>query len=102
MFGLNLSTQRRDMILELGVKEVIIGIDRDFIDIYDDSQVDFTPEYIAYRNNVIKIAKLFNGYCKVSCMYDGGSKLLGYKDSPTDKGKEVYERLYNNRMVINI
>lgn len=23
-------------------------------------------------------------------------------DSPTDKGKEIYERLYNNRMVINI
>lgn len=102
MFGLNLNKQRRDMILELGVKEVIIGIDKDFIDVYDDSQVNFTPEYIAYRNNVIKIAKLFNGYCKVSCMYDGESKLLGYKDSPTDKGKEIYERLYNNRMVINI
>lgn len=102
MFGLNLNKQRRDMILELGVKEVIVGVDRDFIDVYDDSQVDFTPEYIAYRNNVIKIAKLFNGYCKVSCMYDGESKLLGYKDSPTDRGKEIYERLYNNRMVINI
>ena len=93
MFGLNLNKNRRDMILELGVSEVIIGIDKDYTDIYDKT-------YATYCHNANKIATLFRGYCNVSVLYDD-KDLLGYKDSPTDKGKEVYEYLYNNRRVVN-
>ena len=92
MFGLNLNKNRRDMILELGVSEVIIGVDKDYTTIQDKA-------YTTYLHNVNKIATLFNGYCKVSVLYDNYG-LLGYKDSPTDKGKETYEKLYENRMVI--
>ena len=32
MFVMNLGKQRRDMILELGVSEVVIGIDKDYVE----------------------------------------------------------------------
>lgn len=92
MFGMNLGTMRRDMILDLGVSEVIIGIDKDYTE-QDD-------KFKAYINNVKKLARLFHGYCKVSVLYDEAN-LLGYKDSPTDKGEEIYEHLYKNRMVVD-
>ena len=61
-----------------------------------DAQTPFTT----YLHNVSKIAKLFHGYCKVTVLYDGDDD-LGYKDAPTDKGKEIYEKLYKNRMVVD-
>lgn len=100
MFGLNLGKNRRDMILELGVSEVVIGVDKDYIKYHDFTNEEEQRKYQAYCHNVEKIANLFNGYCKISVLYDGANELLGYKDSPTDKGKEVYEKLYNNRVVI--
>ena len=91
MFGMNLGKHRRDMILKMGVREVIIGIDKDYEDEIDE----------AYISNVRKIAGLFKGYCKCSVMYDADN-LLGHKQSPTDVNKEVYERLYQNRMTVEI
>lgn len=98
MFGMNLGKERRDMILELGVSEVVIGIDKDYIEHewLTDAQTPFTT----YLYNVSKIAKLFHGYCKVTVLYDNDDD-LGYKDAPTDKGKEIYEKLYKNRMVVD-
>lgn len=98
MFGMNLGKERRDMILELGVSEVVIGIDKDYVEHewLTDAQTPFTT----YLHNVSKIAKLFHGYCKVTVLYDGDDD-LGYKDAPTDKGKEIYEKLYKNRMVVD-
>ena len=99
MFGLNLNKQRRDMILELGVEEVVIGIDKDYTTLdYQDN----TKAYEVYCNNVVKIGKLFKGYCKVTCLWDGDLEQLGYKDSPTDKGKDVYECLYEHRKTLVI
>ena len=97
MFGLNLNKQRRDIILELGVSEVIIGIDKDYM--VKDFMTGKTTSYGAYCNNVIKIAKLFQGFCKVSVLYDARD-LLGYKDSPTDRGRHAYELLYKERVKI--
>ena len=92
MFGMNLGKMRKDMILRTGVSEVIIGIDKDY-------QSTDSAEFDAYVATVQKIAKLFRGYCKVSVLYDANN-LLGYKDAPTDKGREVYEELYHNRLVV--
>ena len=99
MFGMNLGKERRDMILELGVSEVIIGIDKDYIEhnYETDSQTPFT----SYLHNVNKIANLFHGYCKVTVLYDKDDD-LGYKDAPTDRGREIYEKLYHSRMKVGV
>ena len=93
MFGMNLGLRRRNQIIETGISEVIIGIDKDYES--EDSQ-----EFEAYIRNVQKIAKMFKGYCKCSVLYDRMG-LLGYKDAPTDKGIEVYKTLYKERVVVD-
>ena len=93
LFGMNIGKHRRDMIVRAGVSEVIIGIDRDYKEKEDD-------DWVIYVNTVKKLSQLFKGYCKVSVLYDV-QDMLGYKDAPTDKGKEIYEYLYKNRMVVS-
>lgn len=63
--------------------EVIIALDKD---------VD--KEY--YK----KIITLFKPYVKLSIIYDNDN-LLNEKDSPVDKGKDVFKKLYDNRYKIN-
>lgn len=94
MFGMNLGKQRRDMILKMGVSEVIIGIDKD----YEERD---SKEHQAYIQNVKRIARLFKGYAKCSVLYDTDDS-LGYKESPTDRGREVYEKLFQSRKVIEV
>ena len=33
-------------------------------------------------------------------MFDIDGNLLGYKDSPIDKGREIFEYLYENRITL--
>lgn len=95
MFGLNLGQNRRNAILEQGVSEVVIGIDRDYEGLDDNVGIE------AYMKNVKRIAHMFKGYCKCTCLWDSDN-LLDYKSSPTDKGKAIYEYLYNNRVEVNV
>ena len=46
------------------------------------------------------MASLFIQYVDVSVIWDT-ENLLGYKDSPTDLGKEIFLRLYKNRTRID-
>ena len=94
MFGMNLGTQRRDEILKANVEEVIIGIDKDY-------ETEGSKEFESYIARVKKIASLFKGYARCSVLYDKDN-LLDYKESPTDRGKEVYELLYENRRVVEV
>lgn len=89
MFGLNLGEHRRNEILRLGIEEVVIGIDRDYHE-------EGTEEFESYIKKVKHIAKLFHGFCRSSVLYDSDN-LLGFKESPTDRGRETYESLYKNR-----
>lgn len=94
MFGMNLGKQRAEMIMRARVSEVIIGIDKDYESVEDE-------KFEAYISNVRKIARLFRGYCRCSVLFDEDN-LLGLKDSPTDKGRDVYEHLLNNRKVVEV
>ena len=94
MFGMNLGKQRAEMIIRAGVSEVIIGIDKDYESIEDE-------KFEAYINNVKKIARLFRGYCRCSVLFDEDN-LLGLKESPTDKGRDIYEHLFKHRKVVEI
>lgn len=91
MFGLSLSDNNRDEILKLGVNEVVIGIDKDY--------VEYDEKFNEYIKRVKKIANRFKGFVNVSVLYDKDN-LLGYKESPTDRGVNVYENLINNRIIL--
>lgn len=92
MFGLNLGKNRRSMIIEAGVSEVIIGIDKDY-------ETEDSKEFDKFISSAKKIARLFKGYARCSVLYDKDN-LLANKNSPTDCGREVYEKLMADRMVV--
>ena len=60
---------------------------------YDDSKSD---EAKKYKENLYSICQKYSHLASMSFIYDY-KNLLDKKDSPIDKGKEIYERLYLDR-----
>lgn len=91
--GSNLTDFQKNIILSLGVREVIIGLDKQYESL--DSE-----ECKKWANHIKeKIIDKLSAYVTVSVLWDT-SNLLGYKDSPTDKGKEVLLELMNNKIYV--
>lgn len=87
--GSHVSSYQRSMILNLGVKEVTIAFDREY------EEANSEKSY-AYADKILNIAYTFCPYVTTYVLWDKGD-LLGYKDSPADKGKEVLERLMKQK-----
>lgn len=91
LYGKSFSKKKLDMILSQGVDEIIIGLDFDYLKVHDE-------DFNIFEKNVLKIADMCKGFCKVSALVSyKGHKM---KDSPTDNGKGFYLKLYNEREVI--
>lgn len=89
--GSNLTDRQIKIILELGVREVIVALDKQFTTI--DSE-----ECIKWAKMIKeKIVNRLAPYVKVSILWDT-KNLLDYKDSPTDKGKEVLLQLMQDKL----
>ena len=73
------------------VDEIILAYDKQFQNIGDK---DFEKDI----KLLINLANKMNNYCVVSIMFDKFDK-LNFKDSPIDKGKEIFEFLFANRIV---
>lgn len=100
MYGSAMTTQKRDMILELGVDEVIIAIDFDYIKESYNNQEEYEDltDWELYEKKVFKIADMFKGWCNVSVIIDYHPEHK--KDCATDYGKEKFIKLYKERMKI--
>lgn len=92
LFGWNCQARRRDILLDLGVTDVTIALDRQY-------HAPSGDEFNIYVKQVKKIANLFKPYCDVYVIWDKKNR-LGYKDSPFDCGKDIFNELYNERMKI--
>lgn len=81
------------MLIDLGVETVVLAMDKDFVKIGD-------KEEIANRRKIKKsfIDKLIT-YFNVEVVWDFDD-VLDLKDSPTDKGLEVWSILYSKRLFI--
>lgn len=106
MFGVNLSKYNRNRLVQLGVEDVYICLDKQYHQVYIDSinengeviQVK-SPEFLKYQKWVNKIAQLFQGYCRVWIIFDVAN-FLEYKDSPSDKGKKTWQELRERKILI--
>ena len=78
------------LLMELGVEEIIIGFDKQF-------QEKGDKEFKKLTKNLTTIFKKYGHLVKISYLFDK-EDLLGYKDSPTDRGKEIFEKLYKERI----
>lgn len=83
--GSNLSKYQLKLLLDLGVEEVIIALDKDYF--FTD-----TEEYESYMKKVMRIARMTTPYCRTYHLTDTQG-ILGLKESPLDVGKEDLEKL---------
>lgn len=91
--GSSISKQQVEMLINLGVQEIIIALDKEFT-------VLNTKEANIYEEKLERLCSMFSSYTKVSMIWDRW-KLLDLKDSPSDKGKEVFVELFKMRTTIN-
>jgi hypothetical protein len=88
-----ISKTQLKLLLSLGINEVIIGLDRQYEKTGDEG-------YNTWLKHLkTKIINPLLPYFKVYVLWDTND-LLGYKDSPTDKGKEVLLKLMKNKIYI--
>lgn len=91
--GSNLTDYQRFMILMLGVKEVIIALDKQFETLNSEECAKWT------KHIKEKIVDKLSPYLCVSVIWDVNG-LLNYKDSPTDKGKDVLLLLMEQKIYV--
>lgn len=91
LFGMNFSQQKLKLLLTLGVETFYICLDRQY-------KKQIGKEWDKYIEKVNKIISIIKPYStKIIVVYDNDSEnLLDYKDSPTDKGKEIFKYLLKN------
>lgn len=92
--GFNISDEQIDLLLSLGVPDVIVGFDRDFHGTGDDSDV------LEYEKKLLKVVKPLLAYFNVYILIDKKEHLLPYKASPTDCGQLTYRKLLAQKIHI--
>lgn len=92
--GSNLSDEQVKILNKVGTGlEVVIALDKEFDEIHDGKDHIYAQKI---KKNIIN--KLLP-YYKVSVIWDTKG-YLDKKDSPTDKGKEVFLKLFQDRIII--
>ena len=94
--GFNITPVQRDMILQCGVDEVILAFDKEVL-MYGDSIR--SPAYTRYCERVNSMGRMFAPYCRTYALVDMEDR-LELKDSPIDKGKEVFTYLLKTKVPI--
>ena len=88
--GSNLAKRQIELILEQNPLEVIVALYKEYEEL--DSE-----EYNTWQDKILKkFVKVLSPYVKVSVIVDRDN-LLGLKESPTDRGRETFLKLFNDR-----
>lgn len=88
--GSTLSKLQFNLLISLGVREIILAFDRQFQKIGDE-------EYNRWIQKLQHMAYKYRSFCEITFMFDTDN-LLDYKDSPIDKGKEVFQTMFKKRL----
>ncbi len=88
--GSSVSNYQMQMLLNLGVEEIIIAFDRQFQRIGD-------AEFLHLKKNLAKLKEKYKNYVNISFIFDK-KMITGYKSSPIDEGKEKFLKLFKERV----
>jgi hypothetical protein len=91
--GSNLTTYQLEILKQLDIKEVIIALDKEFTEVGSNEE-----KFYAEKIQSGFINKLLP-YFQCSIIWDCNN-LLDYKNSPTDKGIEVFQELFKKRIYV--
>lgn len=86
MFGCNLSKMQLQQLIELEVERYVVCLDK----------WGNEDDKARWRKDVDKIVKMCKPYGEVVIVEDNG--ILDWKDSPSDKGRKIWEELYKNSL----
>ena len=89
--GQNITKYHCKILSALDVREVVIAFDADYKTV---------AEFETIKRKYYNIGKSLKAYFNVSLLLDDTLKLLDYKSSPIDCGKEKFENLLRNRIFI--
>ena len=101
--GFNVSEWQLKMLLKLNVEEIYLGFDKD----YDMSKEEkykknelVWKNYLRYKERLYTLGQRMSPFCKVFLLRDMDN-ILGIKDSPFDRGKEIFEELMRKKKPIS-
>ena len=89
--GSSISPQQRRMLIDLGVNELVLGFDREFT---GGRESEDTKEY---EQKLLRVVNPLIPFINVSVIMDYNG-LTALKDAPTDRGREIFEELYHQRV----
>ena len=78
--------------MSIGVKEIIIALDKQFQKVGDEEWIKWTAKLKTIYNK-------YGSYVNISYMFDL-KDMLNYKSSPIDEGKEKFLQLFKERIRI--
>ena len=91
--GSNLHKTQLDRLLKYTkAAEIVIAFDKEY-------EVPASPQGEEYFNKLYSLCNKYKQYYNFSFIYDKEG-LLSLKDSPVDRGKEVFEELLKKRVII--
>lgn len=90
--GSNLSMNQMQLLLENNAEEIIIAFDKQFKELN-------TEESKQWERKLISIYNKYKNDVLISFLWDKWD-LLGYKDSPIDKTKDIFLYLFKNRIIL--
>ena len=86
--------ERINRLRQLGVKDIIIAYDKEFDNFASQEARD-------YYYKLEKICRKYINYCNFYFLFDFKG-LLGMKDAPIDRGKEIFEKLMKNKIQVRL
>lgn len=90
--GFNLLSYQVELLINCGAKEIIVAFDKQFKEKGD-------KEWNKLIKKLYDIHSKYGAYVQISYLFDK-ENLLDYKDSPIDKGPDVFMKLFKERIII--
>lgn len=91
--GSNLTQFQFQLLLSLGVEEIVIAFDKQYQEIGD-------KEWKKWTKKLTAIHQKYGQYLMISYLFDRDNKYLKYKESPIDGGKDVFLEMYSQRITL--
>ena len=90
--GSSLSNYQVQQLIDAGAEEIVIAFDRQFKEIGDE-------EFKHLKKNLMRLYMKYKNYVNISFIFDK-KMITGYKDSPIDCSKDIFLRLFKERIIL--
>lgn len=88
--GSSLISHQVQLLIDAGARELIVAFDKQFQELGDE-------EHKTWVKKLKDIHKKYSAFIDISFMFDTNN-LLGYKDSPIDRGEKIFLELFKERV----